>query len=288
MKLKKILEDVDPMKIDPAIYATRLSKVNTKVASVAAQNPTPGEEDRGTTKKAGVAANTLKISQTTMDLDKFIGMSIGMMMKSKYFPNGPGGDLGAIVSSDSHIMDGHHRWAATILSNPKAKVFGLFVDLPGEKLVGVLNVWTAAHKQKGKPSTHKMAQLTPDVVEKRFIELANQGGGPLPAAEEISKGLQAQGYGSVEEAATTAAKNWTATANLRTIESWMPEKIDMPAIEAKQLTQVASDIQNGKMDLNPPYSKPTKSAAQAVGLDLKEQAQISLFDQLNEAIKKQK
>ena len=283
MKLRKLLEKVDPNKIDQDIYQTKLSKVNTKLASTVADNPDPGDEDQGDTKKSGLSANQLKISQTTMDLDKFIGMAIGMMARSKYFPNGPGGDLAAIVSSDNHIMDGHHRWAATILSDPKAKVFGLFVSLPGEKLVGVLNVWTVAHKQKGKPSTHKMSQLTPDVVKNRFIELANQGGGALPDAATIAQGLQKHGYGGVEQAAETAAKNWAATAELRAIEPWMPEKVDMPAIEAKQLAQVASDIQQGKIDLNPPYSDTTKRAAQAVGVNLNEQ---SLFAHLNEAVKR--
>ena len=283
MKLRKLLEKVDPNKIDQDIYQTKLSKVNTKLASTVADNPDPGDEDQGDTKKSGLSANQLKISQTTMDLDKFIGMAIGMMARSKYFPNGPGGDLAAIVSSDNHIMDGHHRWAATILSDPKAKVFGLFVSLPGEKLVGVLNVWTVAHKQKGKPSTHKMSQLTPDVVKNRFIELANQGGGALPDAATIAQGLQKHGYGGVEQAAETAAKNWAATAELRAIEPWMPEKVDMPAIEAKQLAQVASDIQQGKMDLNPPYSDTTKRTAQAVGVNLNEQ---SLFAHLNEAVKR--
>jgi len=270
MKLRKLIEKVDPAKIDANLYPNRLSKVNQKLASTVVNNSSPGDEDLGDTKKAGLSADQLKISQTTMDLDKFIGMGIGMMCRSKYFPNGPGGDLGAIVSSDNHIMDGHHRWAATILANPKAKVFGLFVSLPGEKLVGVLNTWTAARKQKGKPSTHKMAQLSPDAIKARFIELASKGGGALPDAQTILQGLQQNNYGSVEQAAETAAKNWAANAKLRAIESWMPEKIDMPAIEQKQLAQVASDIQQGKIDLNPPYSEPTKKAAQAAGVDISE------------------
>ena len=270
MKLRKLIEKVDPAKIDTNLYPNRLSKVNQKLASTVVNNSNPGDEDQGDTKKAGISADQLKISQTTMDLDKFIGMGIGMMCRSKYFPNGAGGDLGAIVSSDNHIMDGHHRWAATILANPKAKVFGLFVSLPGEKLVGVLNTWTAAHKQKGKPSTHKMAQLAPDVIKARFIELASRGGGALPDAATILQGLQQNKYGSVEQAAEVAAKNWAANEKLRTIKPWMPEKIDMPAIEQKQLAQVASDIQRGKIDLNPPYSEPTKKAAQAVGVDITE------------------
>jgi hypothetical protein len=283
MKLRKLIEKVDPAKINADLYPNKLSKVNQKLASTLANNTSPGDEDEGDTKKAGMTADQLKISQTTMDLDKFIGMGIGMMSRSKYFPNGPGGDLGAIVSSDNHIMDGHHRWAATILANPKAKVFGLFVSLPGEKLVGVLNAWTAARKQKGKPSTHKMAQLSPDVVKARFIEIASQGGGALPDAETILQGLQQNKYGSVEQAAETAAKNWAANAKLRTVEPWMPEKIDMPAIEQKQLAQVASDIQQGKIDLNPPYSEPTVKAAQSMGVDLTEQKTI--FYYLSEAVK---
>ena len=39
-----------------------------------------------------------------MILAKAIGMALGMLKSGKI-----GGDLGAIISKDNHILDGHHR-----------------------------------------------------------------------------------------------------------------------------------------------------------------------------------
>jgi hypothetical protein len=58
-------------------------------------------------------------------------MAIAMLRSGKI-----GGDLAAIVSSDNYIMDGHHRWSATILaSGTKGKVGGFGAALKGEELL---------------------------------------------------------------------------------------------------------------------------------------------------------
>jgi len=262
--LRFLLEDADPAKIDPKLFPTKLSDVDPTLAKGLAskgQEDKKEEDDTAPTGNVSRPATAMKASQTTMDFGKFVGMAIQMMGKMGSFSGGAGGDLGAIVSSDGHIMDGHHRWAATLMVDPSAKVGGLLVDLPGEQLVGVLNVWTAAHGGKGKPSDTNLASLTGDAVSEKFKEMCSKGGKFLPSPEDILASFKKQGFDSLDAAAEHVKKNWDETADLRTIEGWMPAKIDMPAIEGEQLAQVAKDISRGIMDINPPYSPEVAPSA---------------------------
>jgi hypothetical protein len=81
------------------------------------------------TKPVGVPAMKLKASQDAVYLGKALGMAIGGV---------EGGELGAIISKDDYILDGHHRWAATIFNNPNAVIKGFKADLAIGDLVPVL------------------------------------------------------------------------------------------------------------------------------------------------------
>jgi len=254
---RRLREDADPKKIDSEKFPTKLSDVDQSSAKQLATggfNDNKMKDDTAGAKKISLPAAALKASQTTMDFGKFVGMAIQMLGKMGSFSGGAGGDLGAIISADNHIMDGHHRWAATLMVDPRANVGGIKVQLPGEKLVGVLNVWTVAHGGAGKPSDTDLASLTGDAVAEKFKEMAGQGGKFLPSPEEMLEAFKKNGFDSLDAAAAHVKKNWDATTKQRNIEGWMPPKVDMPAIEPDQLPQVANDISSGKMDINPPYS----------------------------------
>ena len=266
--LRQLLEDADPGKIDTKLFPSRLSQVDPALAKALASKGLEDDDEKDDTAGAGNVskpASSLRASQTTMDFGKFVGMAIQMLGKMGSFSSGPGGDLGAIVSSDGHIMDGHHRWAATLMVDPSASVGGLLIDLPGEKLVGVLNVWTVARGQSGKPSDTDLASLTGDSVAEKFKDMCSKGGKFLPPPEDILKAFKAEGFDSLDDAAEHVKKNWDSTADTRTIESWMPPKVEMPAIEPDQLQQVKKDIESGKMDINPPYSPDVGKKVQAAG-----------------------
>jgi hypothetical protein len=62
---------------------------------------------------ADVPAIDAKPTQTNILLAKALGMAIGGM---------EGGPINAWISTDGKILDGHHRWAATMLNNPSAKL----------------------------------------------------------------------------------------------------------------------------------------------------------------------
>ena len=57
--------------------------------------------------KVSLPVTELKPSQSTMVLDKALGIALNMLSSGKV-----GGDLGAIISKDNHILDGHHRWVS--------------------------------------------------------------------------------------------------------------------------------------------------------------------------------
>ena len=62
---------------------------------------------------AAVAASDAKPTQTNILLGKSLSMAIGGV---------EGGDIEAWIGTDGSILDGHHRWAATMLNNPSAKL----------------------------------------------------------------------------------------------------------------------------------------------------------------------
>jgi len=64
---------------------------------------------------ANVAAGDAIPTQSNILLPKALGMAVGGVS---------GGDLGAYFSTKGEILDGHHRWAATMLNDPGASLGG--------------------------------------------------------------------------------------------------------------------------------------------------------------------
>ena len=63
-------------------------------------------------------------TQTNILLPKALGMAVAGIA---------GGDFGAYASTKGHILDGHHRWAATMLNKPEAKI-GTFAMIDTDRL----------------------------------------------------------------------------------------------------------------------------------------------------------
>ena len=66
-------------------------------------------------KDPSIAASEAKPTQQNILIAKSIGMAANGV---------EGGNLGAYFSTDNEILDGHHRWAATMLNNPGASMGG--------------------------------------------------------------------------------------------------------------------------------------------------------------------
>ena len=70
-------------------------------------------DDKIRVTKKPVSSVSLNPSQSTMDLNQVVGIALEML----YLGGGSGEDLGAMVSSDGYVLDGHHRWAASIIAS---------------------------------------------------------------------------------------------------------------------------------------------------------------------------
>jgi len=202
------------------------------------------------------SASSLKPSQTTMVLSKAVGMALGMLVQGKV-----GGDLGAMISSDGFIMDGHHRWAGTVLaSGSKGKVGGYRAALPGEKLLKVLNVISkgAFNVRNGNPGSGTLADFTPKKVRSLLEDfLANGMGGKFPIpANKIKEALK-KVFGSEEKGVAQISEN----ANLipSGVPGWAPDRKQMPVIDADQASGAAKLLSQGEVDWNNPFTRRART-----------------------------
>ena len=209
-------------------------------------------DDKIGVSKVSLPAASLAPSQTTMVLEKSLGMALGMLKSGKI-----GGDLGALISKDKHILDGHHRWAATVLAaGRKGKVGGYMASLPGGELLKVLNVVSkgAFGVRNGKAGKGSISQFNPRNVQehlKQYTESGLKGDHPISA-----KGVQdilEDNFGSVEEGIETMSKN-VKLMNL-SVPSWAPDRAQMPVIEPEQVPEAAHLLSEGKVDWTGPHKE---------------------------------
>ena len=207
-------------------------------------------------------ARKLKPSQTTMVLAKSLGSAVKMLRKGK----GAGGkpaDLGAMISSDKFIMDGHHRWSAVILARGKdAQVTGLQASLPGEELLRVLNLISKGSFgfTRGNPGSGSIMDYTPRIIEKALKAALKSGiTGEKPATpEQVAEALEI-GFGSVKKGIVGMADN--SRYMVKTTPSWAPDRSQMPIIPKEQVWEAASLLSKGSVDWAPPYKMSSLRAA---------------------------
>lgn len=233
--------------------ADKLDQVDPSVAKLITQSGLQ-DGDRGDDvvriSRGSWPAASLKPSQTSMVLDKALGMALFMLKTGKV-----GGDLGALVSSDGHILDGHHRWAATILaSGSKGKVGGYGANLPGRELLKVLNIASKGlfNVRNGKPGKGALASFTPANVKAKLEEFVESGiGGEHSWTADQVKQVLIDNFGSVEAGIEQMADN----AKLLTLRapSWAPDRKQMPVIEPEQVPAAANALNQGEIDWAPPY-----------------------------------
>lgn len=254
--VSSLLEKIDIETRRQAIKTARtLDAVDPLVAQVIVTsglkdgNPT---DDVIQVSKKSWPAISLKPSQTTMIAYKVIGQALEMLKTNKI-----GGDLGALVSSDNQIMDGHHRWASTILASGKVgKVGGYAASLPGKELLALLNLLTkgAFGVRQGKAGTGDISDLTPSNIKALLKQYVNDGiGGTHPwSAAEVRKTL-VSAFGSVEKGIDTLSEN--ASLIPKKVPTWAPERKQMPIIRPEQVPQAVSIMKRGEIDWKVPFAK---------------------------------
>ena len=205
--------------------------------------------------KATESAGKLKPSQTTMQLPKTLGMAIAMLLGKMPL----GGDLGAIISADNHILDGHHRWSAAIAAGgPGVSVGGYKAKLKGADLLKVLNIVTKGMfgRNKGNPGSGNIKAYTPANAEKVLREMTEKGTQFL-SAEEVQEALSRLG-GSVEEGIAKMSENIGAVS--KAVPSWAPDRADMPVINEKDLPATSQALNKGIVNWKNPLKVQERQA----------------------------
>ncbi len=189
-----------------------------------------------------IPAVKLKPSQDAIYLSKALGMAVGGVK---------GGDLAAIISSDDHILDGHHRWAATMLADPTANVGGLQAAMTIGDLIPVLRALgdVFLNKRRGKPDADlNIYKAKPADLQAMIANLDKKN------TEYIKPGQASEfvdGIGGMD----VLEKRLAGIQKIKPPAGAPPRK-DMPVIDAdkNQVKQAAGLLKRGKLDIKPPYA----------------------------------
>ena len=225
---------------------------------------------------ASASAGKLKPSQQTMVLEKSLGMAMAMLLGKMPL----GGNLGAIISKDGHILDGHHRWAASIMAGgPGVSVGGFAADLNGKDLLKVLNIVSKGmfgvrngKAGKGSISTFKSgnaAKVLQDMVE---------NGTEFLSADQVKEALEK--FGSVEQGIAQVAANTDKVS--KAVPSWAPDRKQMPVIEPEQVPAAAKALNKGIVNWNTPYKQAAVRLASALPKGSKERRDILAMLEVSE------
>ena len=196
------------------------------------------------TKSKSWGARKLHPSQSEIFLGKALGMAVGGVK---------GGDLGSMVSKDRRILDGHHRWAATMLADPSAKITGIEADLGIGDLVPVLRALgdSIGNTRRGAPAGGDVNVFTATIQD--AMDALTTGKNMSPKFYNKEKSLAwLESIGGEE----------VLKARLKDLQKHRPPKgapprIDMPVIDSDKGDEItaASKLRKGQIDVRAPYAK---------------------------------
>jgi|TARA_R110000824_G_scaffold122303_3_gene279252 hypothetical protein len=277
---KFVNEKANAAELDTKMFPIALSAVDpnqakTNATSGAAEFDGDAEDDVISVNLKGKwAAKDLKPSQTSMNLAKAAWFALGMLNGTMFDSGGPGGNIGAFVSKDNYLMDGHHRWLATAMAAPGAPMGGYAVDFPGTQLVAILNTITKGilGVNTGKSGKGNFAQFH-DVgaVQKVLMAMAQDKSSfkgvagamePGKALEVIQAKTGKEGAEAIEAMANFMVDNVKQVPGVSdgAVLTSNPRS-DMPVIDDKDgPVQPASKLAikalaKGHVNVNPPYNK---------------------------------
>jgi hypothetical protein len=191
-------------------------------------------------KKIGIPAKSLKPSQKEV----FLGKALDMAIRGYY-----GGDLGSIVSSDGRIIDGHHRWVATLFNDPNMKLICTKVDLVIGDLIPVLRQAgdVLGNIRGTKPETGDIDVFSATMKDVEDCIYRGKNMDPVKWNRENAEMWYASNKSTVEKALSIIKKNLPP--------SDAPERSEMPKIKSNQVEYVTNTLSSGKIDIRNPYAK---------------------------------
>ena len=277
---RPLSEKASADKVEGDKFPMPLSSVNPELATkLVTTGAHDGEKDDDVIAvgPGNYSAADLSPSQTSMDVNKAWWFALGMINGTMYGSGGPGGDLGAFISSDNYIMDGHHRWIATAMADPSASIKGIKVDFPGTKLVAVLNAATVGlgGNTEGKSgsggfdqfqSRDAMLAALQGIVDgsSKFKGVAGEKKTEA-AVKVIEEWTGKEGEEAVEAAVDKAMDNLSGVkgaAGGSAVMPGAPPRKDMPVIDDEYWTKnkpavekTSAALAAGEIDVNPPYGE---------------------------------
>jgi hypothetical protein len=253
-----LLEDADHEKVDMDRFPLSLSQVaGEKAKATALVDAGKDEKDGGKADDviqvggASYSVSELKPSQSSMNIEKALSMALGMIRDDQ-----AGGDLGAFISNDKHIMDGHHRWVATAMVDPSAEIGGYGVEFPADKLIPVLNALTVGKfgVTSGKPATGGFDQFKEAPIRAQLEKYLASGAykmEPDGVQAAIEKFTGETGPAAVDAAVAKFVEN------LGAVKFDLPSdplaREDMPVIDEPDVPTAVAALSAGEIDVNEPY-----------------------------------
>ena len=243
LDVQTMTEELATLTIDPKRFPNPLPKKIGGLFLKKGYRDGDQDDDRVKTASKNISANALKPSQSEIFLGKSLGMAIGGMA---------GGDLDAIISQDNHILDGHHRWAATMFADPSARVGGVQVQKKIGDLIPVLRSVGDAlgNKRRGVPEGGDIS-----IYDATFDDIL--------AAVNTGENMDAKFYNKEKAVAWLEGVGEDVLkerfSKLQSIKppTGAPPRTDMPVIDADkgQVKLVSDLLVTGKIDIHKPYAK---------------------------------
>ena len=196
-------------------------------------------DDTVETRPVKIPASQLKPSQDAVYLGKALGMAIGGV---------EGGSLDAIISQDNRILDGHHRWAATIFNNPKARVGGVQAQLKIGDLIPVLRqAGDALGNNRGLPPKGGDVNIFKATLQD-VRDAVYDGKHMNPEfynREKAVEWFERTGEQKIQNSLNILQRVGPPTG--------APPRADMPKVKPDQVKNVANKLAGGAIDVRKPY-----------------------------------
>jgi hypothetical protein len=211
-----------------------------------------------------VPASKLKATQRNMK-----GETVGGMMKNEsYDPS----KEPIFVSRDGYVVDGHHRWAATLGRDMRDGVLGddtmnvIIIDAPISEILQIANEWTDDFgiKRKGVPGTSPK----PQTVET-----------PKPAQPTLKTPRHLAEPNAMNSVDLSQVLPSAPEKSMRT-ENNMPITVDAERFNAELAQKVSSLLEKHGIDKSLPPSQQLDALARKMGVSLRRPMPEQLDDSI--------
>ena len=237
--------------------------------------------------KLTMPAEKWKPAQKEVRLTKSLGQALAMLTGGSFKPGGNLGGVGVKDGDAGRILDGHHRWGATMLIDPSMDLTCAGVDLEFKEAIPVLRaIGVAFGHEKGNPGGGGSVwetKLDKAGFTEKFEEILGE---KIQDVEKLKAGAKLymtnQFDGEIDEMDKDAFKEALVDNLFKNYETWygigeksnlgeLPPREDMPVLVSKQevdnekkgtqgnrtggneVYQATSLLTRGKVDIEPDY-----------------------------------